>query len=396
MMDDFFNLTNIGIAILDLHGKVLVATGWQDICTQFHRIHPETCKNCLESDLELSKGVEPGEFRLYQCKNNMWDMATPIIVGDKRIGNLYLGQFLFEDETLDLEVFRSQAQKYGFNEGKYLTALDRVPRWSRQTVNTVMTFYAKLAHMISELSYSNIRINQALKEQNNLFNSLRESEEKYRSLVESTQDSIYVVNRNCTYLFMNKRHLSRLEVPEDNATGKTYREFHSASDTQEFKKKVEEVFASDAPLQHEHESHRDGKYFLRTLSPVIGPDGRTEAVTVVSTDITDMVQAEQALTQSEQKFRSTFEQAAVGIAHVAPDGRWLRVNQKLCEIVGYSREELLRKTFQDITYPEDLGTDLEHVRQMLAEEIPTYSMEQKRRCGRARSASGSPEKRPMI
>ena len=147
MMDDFFNLTNIGIAILDLHGKVLVATGWQDICTQFHRIHPKTCKNCLESDLELSKGVEPGEFRLYQCKNNMWDMATPIIVGDKRIGNLYLGQFLFEDETLDLEVFRSQAQKYGFNEGKYLTALDRVPRWSRETVNTVMTFYAKLAHM---------------------------------------------------------------------------------------------------------------------------------------------------------------------------------------------------------------------------------------------------------
>ena len=111
--------------------------------------------------------------------------------------------------------------------------------------------------------------------------ALRESEEKYRSLVESTQDSIYVVNRNCTYLFMNKRHLSRLDVPEDNATGKTYREFHSASDTQEFIKKVEDVFASDAPQQHEHESHRDGKHFLRTLSPIIGPDGRTEAVTVV-------------------------------------------------------------------------------------------------------------------
>jgi len=77
MMDDFFDLTNIGIAILDLQGKVLVATGWQDICTPFHRIHPESCKNCLESDLELSNGVEPGTFRLYRCQNNMWDIATP-------------------------------------------------------------------------------------------------------------------------------------------------------------------------------------------------------------------------------------------------------------------------------------------------------------------------------
>ncbi len=83
------------------------------------------------------------------------------------------------------------------------------------------------------------------------------------------------------------------------------------------------------------------------------------------------------LQENEQRFRSTFEQAAVGIAHVAPDGRWLRVNQKLCDIVGYSREELLQKTFPDITYPEDLDASMEYVRQALAGEIPTYSMEKR-------------------
>ena len=101
MMDDFFKLTNIGIAILDLDGKILVATGWQDICTKFHRIHPETCRNCLESDIHLSNGVEPGTFRLYRCKNNMWDIATPITVDGKCMGNLFLGQFLFSDESPD-------------------------------------------------------------------------------------------------------------------------------------------------------------------------------------------------------------------------------------------------------------------------------------------------------
>ncbi|GFE70154.1 CHASE3 domain-containing protein [Chroococcus sp. FPU101] len=87
--------------------------------------------------------------------------------------------------------------------------------------------------------------------------------------------------------------------------------------------------------------------------------------------------AEIELREQEQLFRSTFNQAAVGIAHVSPDGQWLRVNQKLCEIVGYTREELLQLTFQDITYPDDLDLDLTYVQQMLANEIPTYAMEKR-------------------
>jgi len=98
---------------------------------------------------------------------------------------------------------------------------------------------------------------------------------------------------------------------------------------------------------------------------------------VLSHDITERVRAEVALRASEERFRVTFEQAAVGIAHVATDGRWLRVNQRLCEIVGYTREELLGLTFQDITHPDDLSIDLEHVRQVLADEIQTYSLEKR-------------------
>jgi len=81
--------------------------------------------------------------------------------------------------------------------------------------------------------------------------------------------------------------------------------------------------------------------------------------------------------ESEQRFRLTFEQAAVGIAHVGLDGQWLRVNQKLCDIVGYTREELSRRTFQDITYPEDLDADLALVHKALAGEITTYAMEKR-------------------
>ena len=87
--------------------------------------------------------------------------------------------------------------------------------------------------------------------------------------------------------------------------------------------------------------------------------------------------AEAARRESEQRFRATFEQAAVGIALVAPDGRWGQVNHRLCEIVGYSQDELLARTFQDITHPDDLDTDIASMRQMLAGEIETYSMEKR-------------------
>ena len=84
-----------------------------------------------------------------------------------------------------------------------------------------------------------------------------------------------------------------------------------------------------------------------------------------------------ALAESETRFRGIFDQAAVGIALVGRDGRWLRVNDKLCAILGYSREELLQKTFQDITHPDDLDADLGYVRRMLAGEIATYGMDKR-------------------
>jgi two-component system cell cycle sensor histidine kinase/response regulator CckA len=94
-------------------------------------------------------------------------------------------------------------------------------------------------------------------------------------------------------------------------------------------------------------------------------------------DISERKQAAKALQESEERFRLTFDQAAVGIAHVSPDGQPLRVNHKFCDIVGYSSEELLARKFQDLTYPGDLEADLAHVHRMLAGEIQTYSIEKR-------------------
>jgi PAS domain S-box-containing protein len=80
---------------------------------------------------------------------------------------------------------------------------------------------------------------------------------------------------------------------------------------------------------------------------------------------------------ADSLFQSAFEFAAIGMALVSPEGKWLRVNRSVCKITGYSEAELLKRTFQDITHPDDLELDLENVRKMLAGEINTYQMEKR-------------------
>ncbi len=167
-MDYLHTVTNMGFALIDLKGKVLVGTGWQDICTRFHRVNPQTCQNCIESDLELSRALKKGEFRAYKCKNNMVDVVTPLFIGDKHVGNVFFGQFFFEDEKVDRNVFVAQAEKYGFDKGKYLAAFERVPRFSRDKIEQLMLFYSRMSEMISKISHANLKLAKLLSSQKEL------------------------------------------------------------------------------------------------------------------------------------------------------------------------------------------------------------------------------------
>ncbi|MBK8051160.1 MAG: PAS domain S-box protein [Anaerolineales bacterium] len=126
-------------------------------------------------------------------------------------------------------------------------------------------------------------------------------------------------------------------------------------------------------------THREGHDLdvAIAMSPIYDTMGRIVGVSVISRDITERKLVDASLRESDERVRVTFEQAAVGLAHVAPDGRFLRVNQKLCEIVGFSQTEILARKFQDITHPADLDADMNYVQQMLARGLSSYSMEKR-------------------
>jgi len=226
-INDFYELTHIPIGLRDLKDNVLVGAGFQDICTKFHRAHPETCKHCIESGIEQSRDITPGKYKLYKCKNNMWDILTPITVSNQHVGSIIAGQFIFDDEPLDYELFRSQARKYGFNEEEYIAALEKVPRLSREAVDKGMSISMAFANIISQLSYSNIKLAQSLVERDNLLDTLCKSEEKYRNIVETANEGIILLNAEMIVTYANKRTAEMLGYNLEEIIGRSISDFIS-------------------------------------------------------------------------------------------------------------------------------------------------------------------------
>jgi len=175
--------------------------------------------------------------------------------------------------------------------------------------------------------------------------ALQESEEKFRSLVETTDNSIYVVNRNCEYLFMNAKHRTRLGMVFDGEyKGKAFSDFHRPDEARAFREKVGTVFETGDPLQQELRSMRDGKYFLRTLSPIRGSNKEVRAVSIVSKDITKLKKEG----ETERRYHAIFEQSPFGILIIDTDGNIIEFNEMARRELGYSREEFSKLSLFDI------------------------------------------------
>ncbi len=311
LLNDFYELARLPMAIIDLNGKVLVGVGWQHICTHFHRVHPQTCANCIESDTMLTRGVPAGEFRLYKCKNHMWDVATPLITGGKHVGNLFSGQFFFDDEPLDYGLFRAQAAQYGFNEAEYLAALEAVPRLSRKRLDVGLAFLTKLGHMISVLSYSNIKLARSLAERDALMNSLKRSEALYRGIARNLPDgSVYLVDRDLRFLVAEGSLMARLGQQRETLEGRTVREALGEPERQIAEERYGRALAGESAS---YEGEQAGCTLWSHYVPLRDEAGNVVGAVSLWLDITGRKRVEEQLRHS-QKLES-LGLLAGGIAH---------------------------------------------------------------------------------
>ncbi len=287
LMDDFYHLTGMLGAVLDIKGNILVAVGWQDICTKFHRCHPDTQKKCIESDTILTQGVEEGTFKAYRCKNNMWDMVTPLMIGGKHLGNVFIGQFFYKDEVPDVLIFREQANTHGFDEKEYLAALDRVPRFTHDEVAKGMRFYAKLAEIVSTSSFSAIQQSRLLAERTL-------SEEKLKlaaSVFTYAREGIAITDAAGMILDVNDTFSRITGYSREESIGENPRILQSGRQSPEFYADMWKALLTEGYWSGEVWSrHKNGEVYaeMKTISAVRDEQGATTHYVALGNDITLM------------------------------------------------------------------------------------------------------------
>jgi PAS domain S-box-containing protein len=213
--------------------------------------------------------------------------------------------------------------------------------------------------------------------------ALRESEERLRLALEAGRMGTWDWNVRTGRLVWDARQCELFGVDPASGSHLTADDFLERvhpDDLPHVHRAMQAALAGRSKFNAEFRivgADRREQWLLGKGDAITDPTGRPIRMIGVNYDITERKVADRALRDSEARFRGTFENAAVGMAHVGVDGKWQRVNERLCAIVGYTRDELLAKTLQDITHPDDLGASLEQAGRLLRGEVDSYRIERR-------------------
>jgi PAS domain S-box-containing protein len=209
----------------------------------------------------------------------------------------------------------------------------------------------------------------------------RESEQRFRTIVEIANEGIWLIDTEARTRYMNARMAEILGYLPDEVTDLKVSDTWFPEDRAALQELLDRNLRGGVGGQYDIRFRRkDGSavLLLACTSTVRDSNGQIVGGIGMFTDVTERKRAEEALRESEERYRGTFENAAVGITDVdLQTGHFLRVNQKYGEIVGYTREELLTRTWQEVTYPEDLAASFEKYHPLLRGELPSYSQEKR-------------------
>lgn len=328
-LDGFTALVGMTTALLDLKGNILQGAGWQRACTGFHRAVPSSCANCTESDTFLIGHLEKGKFIEYKCKNGMWDVVTPVFVGNQHLGNLFCGQFFYHDDVIDDAFFTAQAERFGYNPVDYLAAIHEVPRVSRERVQAVMRFIVSLADYLSTLSLTNLRLSESRGQMETLLNAL--------------PDPVWLKDAAGVFLGCNQAFGHMLGAPVADIRGKTDHDFFNAELADFFRAQDKAAIAGSAPKVNEEwrPSAATGQPILLETTRAVFPGMAGEPIGVlgIARDITSRKRTEESLRLMSKAFSNSGEAILISDA----DNRILTVNQSFTHLTGYSPEEVIGK-----------------------------------------------------
>ena len=192
---------------------------------------------------------------------------------------------------------------------------------------------------------------------------------------------VAIFDRGMRYLAASSQFLTDQGLPGDMPlTGRLHYDVFPEV-PQRWRELHARVLREGVELSHDADPFvdRDGQldWIRWSLAPWRTDDGESGGLVLYTEVVTDSVKARLSLEAAEARYRAVFDQAAMGVARVSPEGRFLEINDRYCAITGYSRDDLLHLTFQEITHPDDLEADVAQAEALLAGEVDTYTLEKK-------------------
>ena len=210
--------------------------------------------------------------------------------------------------------------------------------------------------------------------------ALQANEKKYYDLINQSPDGYFIIELSGNILIVNNAMCKELEFSEEEFLSMSIWDIIPEQYLDQYKERLTRILRGES-LKEAAEYMVRGKtgrqHYVEVLSAPRYAGGDIIGFQGVARDITARKRAEEALFESEQRFKSAFQYSAIGMALVSLEGKCLKVNSVLCSILGYSEDELLMKTFQEYTHPDDLDGDLDYLNQLLAGKIESYKMEKR-------------------
>ncbi|HMV54912.1 MAG: PAS domain S-box protein [Rhodocyclaceae bacterium] len=367
LCEGFSAATGVVTAILELDGEVLVATGWQEICTRFHRCNPRTAARCQESDTVLAGNLEQGKpYNVYQCKNGLVDVAVPITVGGAHVANFYTGQFFFSKP--DKDYFIRQAEEFGFDRESYLAALAKAPVFSMAQVESTMAFLTRLANVMGETGLARVRMQAS----NLAF-------QKMAAIIASSGDAIIGKTLSGIITSWNPGAEAIFGYRAGETIGKPMTMLFPPDLLGEESAILNHIARGDTVEHFEtRRIRKDGREIEVSvaISPIRDGAGETIGASTIARDISRQKRAEQALAQERSILRTLIDTLPDLVWLKDGDGRYLRCNPRFEQFFGAREAEIVGKTDHDFVDRKLADFFRENDRAAMARDGPSVNEEE--------------------
>jgi len=343
ILQNLYAAAGIPSAIIDMRGRVLAGAGWQRICLQFHRRHPEAQRLCVQSDIKVRAGAGPGRpFSIYECPHGLVDSCCPVVIEGEHLANVFTGQFLHvpPDEEM-IGRFRAQAGRYGFDEADYLAALREVPVFSLRRHEAILAFLSGLAEQMANIGLNNLRAQE-------LKNRLQESEATYRSLFRNNHSVMLVIDPESgdivdanpaarAFYGFGSEDWKRLNITDINILSPD-------------EVRTEMRRAKNGSRRHFLFRHRLASGEVRDVEVYSGPvlrRGRRLLYSIIH-DVTERLEAERRLRRSEKEWEQTFDAMQDIVTLQDRERRIVKANKAAREFFGAGRDGLCGRFCYDL------------------------------------------------